>query len=257
MDIASPDTADTSTTRRRPRGALPVGARVHRTTYHHGDLRNALVEEAFARVTVHGYRALVGREIAVALGVAPASTYRHFPSHGHLLASVARRAREDLAHHLLCASTLTAPGALAATSTVQLAMDRFDAIGRAYVAYAQAFPHRFEVAFANLGVPSDPPDDPSAWHVLTASLQDLVDVGAMDTRLLPIAPYVAWSAVHGLTGILADAGAARHAWDKGAPMPATHSAPSDDTAAAIIDGVLDAVKRALGLPATLPPDYSP
>ena len=254
MDFASPDTADTPSARRTPRGALPVSARAHRTTYHHGDLRNALLQEAIARVTVHGYRALVGREIALALGVAPASAYRHFPSHGHLLASVARMAREDLAQHLLRASTVAASGAIGVTSTVDMAMHRFDAIGRAYVAYAQAFPHRFEIAFANLGVPPDAPDDPSAWHVLTASLQALVDVGAMDARLLAIAPYVAWSAVHGLTGILADAGAARHVWETGAATPATHTAPSEDGAAAIIEGVLDAVKRALGLPVTLPPE---
>ena len=73
MDFASPDTADTPSARRTPRGALPVSARAHRTTYHHGDLRNALLQEAIARVTVHGYRALVGREIALALGVAPAA----------------------------------------------------------------------------------------------------------------------------------------------------------------------------------------
>ncbi|NDE75774.1 MAG: TetR family transcriptional regulator, partial [Proteobacteria bacterium] len=42
------------------------------------------------RVEVTGLRGLVGREVSAAVGVTPSAAYRHFPSHGHLLAAVSR-----------------------------------------------------------------------------------------------------------------------------------------------------------------------
>lgn len=232
-------------------------ARVPRSAYHHGDLRNALLEEASARVTTHGYRAVVGRDVAQAVGVAPSAVYRHFPSQSHLLAAVARKAREALARHLQAAASQVSARDGVARDPVDEALARFDAIGRAYVSFAQASPQLFEVAFANLGAPPDAPDDPSAWQVLTTSLHTLASVGAMDARHLAIAPYVAWTAVHGLAGILGGAVTAGQSGNQFVPrnescedgaVPNGQAAANAEVVTVIIDGVLDAVKRSLGLP---------
>ena len=203
-----------------------------RTAYHHGDLRNALIDEALRRVAEHGYRSVVGREVALAVGVAPSATYRHFASHGHLLATVSRRAREALARHMLDAADRAAPEMVVAHDDARDALARFDAIGRAYVDFARFSPGLFEVAFANVGAPPDAPDNPSAWGVLSSSIGDIAAAGAMDGRRLNVAPFVAWSAVHGLAGIL------------GTPVCLSAAGAAEG---AVVDGILDAVKRSLGM----------
>jgi len=67
--------------------------------YHHGDLGNALLNEALRRVTEHEPRSIVGRQVALAAKVAPSAAYRYVASHGHFLAVVSRWAREAHLSH--------------------------------------------------------------------------------------------------------------------------------------------------------------
>jgi AcrR family transcriptional regulator len=71
-----------------------------RGTYHHGDLRAALVDAALALVAEHGVEALSVAEAARRTGVSPAAPYRHFPTRQALLAATATRAAELLAREL-------------------------------------------------------------------------------------------------------------------------------------------------------------
>jgi AcrR family transcriptional regulator len=64
--------------------------------YHHGDLTNALLAAALARVEQDGADAVSLRDLAQALGVSRAAPYRHFPDRDALLAAVAARGFEDL-----------------------------------------------------------------------------------------------------------------------------------------------------------------
>ena len=52
-----------------------------RATYHHGDLRAALVEAGLALAREGGPEAVVLRETTRRAGVAPNAAYRHFSSH--------------------------------------------------------------------------------------------------------------------------------------------------------------------------------
>lgn len=60
-------------------------------TYHHGDLKAALVEAAAAIVRTKGLEALTLREVARRTGVSAAAPYRHFPDRRSLVAAVAER----------------------------------------------------------------------------------------------------------------------------------------------------------------------
>ena len=60
-------------------------------TYHHGDLKAALVEAAAAIVRTKGLEALTLREVARRTGVSAAAPYRHFPDRRALVAAVAER----------------------------------------------------------------------------------------------------------------------------------------------------------------------
>ena len=72
--------------------------------YHHGDLRNALLEAALVILNRDGEAGLQLRDLARAVNVSPAAPYRHFDSRAALLEALAvtgftrfTRMMEDLA----------------------------------------------------------------------------------------------------------------------------------------------------------------
>ena len=62
-----------------------------RDSYHHGNLREALIETALRLIAERGPAGFAFAELARAAGVSPAAPYRHFRDRTALLAEVARR----------------------------------------------------------------------------------------------------------------------------------------------------------------------
>jgi AcrR family transcriptional regulator len=82
--------------------------RMEKPAYHHGDLRNALIEAAAAAVEQGGPDAVSLRELAASIGVSRAAPYRHFADRDELLAAVAARGFEDLI--VVYGTALAGPG---------------------------------------------------------------------------------------------------------------------------------------------------
>ncbi len=167
--------------------------------YHHGNLQTALLEAGLNAARVGGPAALQLRELAAAAGVSPSAVYRHFPDMAHLSAEVSRVAREALANAMMAAAesvphTPDDPGIGA--------IRRLDAIGRAYIDFAVREPQWFDTAFMAAAAPPSCADDPSAWGVLLAALDALVNAGELHASRRHDAPMIAWSAVHGMSGVL-------------------------------------------------------
>jgi AcrR family transcriptional regulator len=167
--------------------------------YHHGNLHAALLQIGLSAAKTGGPAALQLRELAAAAGVSPSAVYRHFPDMAHLTAEVSRSARESLAAAMLGAASLVIeePG----DSGIG-AIRRLHAIGRAYIAFAEREPQLFDTAFMASGAAPSCADDPSAWGVLEGALDDLVATGELDASRSYSAPLIAWSAVHGMSGVL-------------------------------------------------------
>ncbi len=109
-----------------------------RATYHHGDLRRALVDAAVAIIADRGAEAFTLREAARRLGVNHRAAYRHFADKTSLLAAVAEQgfvALMDGARAEIAAAAASDPEA------------RLLALARAYVAFADAQPAHFRVMF--------------------------------------------------------------------------------------------------------------
>jgi AcrR family transcriptional regulator len=68
-----------------------------RRTYHHGDLRQALLEAGIALARVGGPEAVVLREATRRAGVVPNAAYRHFVNRQALLQAVRAAALSTLA----------------------------------------------------------------------------------------------------------------------------------------------------------------
>ncbi|HME24744.1 MAG TPA: TetR/AcrR family transcriptional regulator [Acetobacteraceae bacterium] len=167
-----------------------------RRTYHHGDLRQTLLDAGIALARGGGPDAVVLREATRRAGVVPNAAYRHFASR----------------HALLQAVRSAALAALAVAMEKELARWRdggpsasMRAFGTAYLRFALTEPGLFRTAFS---VPGDPEAGGSPakagrsglnpFQLLGVALDRMVDGGMLPPERRPGAEYVAWSAVHGL-----------------------------------------------------------
>ena len=105
--------------------------------YHHGNLRQALVEAALTLIAKNGPTGFTLSEAAKAADVTPAAVYRHFAGRDELLAEVARQGYDIFAALMEFAYAEGKPTALAA----------FEATGRAYLAFARTYPGHYMAMF--------------------------------------------------------------------------------------------------------------
>jgi AcrR family transcriptional regulator len=172
-----------------------------RRTYHHGDLRQALLEAGIALARVGGPEAVVLREATRRAGVVPNAAYRHFVNRHALLQAVRAAALSALAVAMEKELTRQRRG----KQTEDAARASLRAIGTAYLRFARTEPGLFRTAF---GVPGDPEttSNPATtgksglnpFQLLSTALDELVQAGLLPAARRPGAEYLAWSAVHGL-----------------------------------------------------------
>jgi AcrR family transcriptional regulator len=158
--------------------------------YHHGDLRNALVAAATELAARDGPDGVVLREAARRTGVSASAAYRHFPSREALLAVVGSEARQGLAGRMLAAMHESFGAA-----------ERYRACGREYIRFALEEPGLFAVAFRAHSLEFAVPEDPSPYHVLTESLDQLDKAGLLSVPRAG-AEELAWVGVHGAAVLL-------------------------------------------------------
>jgi AcrR family transcriptional regulator len=182
--------------------SLPFRAR-----YHHGDLRNALIDMAAAVARLHGPEAVVLRDVARQVGVSHNAGYRHFASRDELLSAVADRGLAELALAMEDGLAAVAPD----PDPRVVARARLRAVGRAYVTYALTERGMFRTMWTRAGDPYAPPDPAvqgasglGAYQLLNEVLDDLVRVGAFPASRRPYSEIAAWSAVHGLASLVID-----------------------------------------------------
>jgi AcrR family transcriptional regulator len=115
--------------------------------YHHGNLRQALVEATLALIEEKGPQGFTLSEAAKAADVTPAAVYRHFAGRDELIAEAARQGYEIFAALMDFAYDNGQPSALAA----------FEATGRAYLAFARKYPGHYQAMFeSGLSINSNP-----------------------------------------------------------------------------------------------------
>lgn len=169
-----------------------------RRTYHHGDLRRALLDEALAIVQHDGVDGLTLREIGARVGVSRTALYRHFADKPALLAAVATEGFRTLREAL--ASAWEGGGRGPAGK---------QAMGAAYVQFAVGNPSHYRVMFSRFL--DECPPDPELATEAEGAFQVLVDAVAAlqrdgllrDDDTLLMARYV-WSVVHGVAMLAID-----------------------------------------------------
>ncbi len=201
--------------------------------YHHGDLRNSLVEEAVRLIEREGLDAFSLREVARRVGVSANAAYRHFEDKDALLAAVAARGLGVLARRMR-----EAIESVSTRGAGPRAIAHFRATGRAYVAFALAKPELFRVTFARGAIT---PDDErcengelSPYALLSGCLDALVAVGVLAPARRPGAELKAWTVVHGYASLALGGG------------PLASLEPLEDVLDFVVDGIVGAPSRRSG-----------
>jgi AcrR family transcriptional regulator len=170
-----------------------------KSSYHHGDLRQALIDGAIAIITARDVDSVSLREVARQAGVSHTAPYRHFADKEGLLAAVAEEGFKGLSH-ALNATLKTKP----AHPTLELEL-----CGIAYVEYAIAHPSHYRVMFgAHRGEVDRFPElaqaSAAAFGILVNLLSEGQVAGALRSGNPDQLAKVVWSMMHGLVMLLLD-----------------------------------------------------
>ncbi|MCF2529357.1 TetR/AcrR family transcriptional regulator [Yinghuangia soli] len=190
-------------------GTKPGAKAPGRRAYHHGDLRNALVDAALEMVRTGGPEAIVLREAARATGVSSTAAYRHFESHRDLVEAVKERAGARMDAEV--AARLTDEPARADRG--EEAVRRMRAVGRGYVRFALEEPGLFRLIFRQYADAPMPEGDPvseapplternSSYMSMSEALDELVEAGELAAGRRAFTDVAMWAAVHGISTLL-------------------------------------------------------
>jgi AcrR family transcriptional regulator len=159
--------------------------------YHHGHLREALLQAAIQLIAEVGPAGFTLREVARRAEVSHNAPYRHFPDREDLLAAVAAQGFRELDEAML-----------AAVRHQRSSVGRLKRAGLAYVEFALRRPEHFTVMFD--AAVSQPKTSDSAeaakqaFETLVSLVKSCQDEGRLPSGDLHQFALLAWSMVHGI-----------------------------------------------------------
>jgi AcrR family transcriptional regulator len=159
--------------------------------YHHGNLREVLLQSAIRLIAEVGPTAFTLREVARQAGVSHNAPYRHFQDKDALLAAVATQGYSELTDAML-----------EAAGKQSSVLDRLKHAGLAYVSFALRRPEHFTVMFDAPFSRQTHPEAAVAAERAFSVLVNLVKGCQQKRKLIPGDPLdlalLAWSMVHGI-----------------------------------------------------------
>ncbi len=163
--------------------------------YHHGELRESLLQAAETLLEEAGPAGLSLRKVGRQLGVTPGAPYRHFEDKDALLAALATEGFRKLRAAML-ANQEGAPGG----------QERLRRAGVGYLEFASAHPELFRLMFGWMPA-RDVPELCEAGDAAFAALEGILegcDQEGLLSRSVSEAGLLTWSAVHGAAFLAID-----------------------------------------------------
>lgn len=185
-----------------------------KTSYHHGDLRNALISAAIEMIAEFGVTSVTVRALAKRVGVSPAAYAHHFPDKATLLLAIATEGFDRM-------NAAFAP-ALRCDDPYQ----RFYELGQRYLDFALGNPAHYKVMFSeHSGLGHDAVCDEEfievstkAFQALYYTVEQLVLTTHSERNSLDVSMLV-WSQIHGAVSL----------WQEGMFAPAVAEGESGRT----------------------------
>ena len=176
-----------------------IGKTENQKSYHHGDLRNALIEAGIKMVHEEGEAQLSLRKVAKVCGVSNAAPYAHFAGKEEMILAMQEHVNESFMKRL--------------TETVEKYKDDTEgalvAMGRDYVRFFIEFPYYFSFLFSqpcmkvNLSIADNGDENYPPYELMKTLLtrwngQKEIKLGVDE---LEIQIVRMWVTVHGLASI--------------------------------------------------------
>lgn len=159
--------------------------------YHHGNLRESLLDAADRLLSQKGAAGMTLRDVAKAAGVSHAAPYHHFAALRDLQATVAERAFVALAESVEAACAASDP------------RQRLLSICQAYVAFAQRRPAHFRLMFGPLLAQRK--RYPGLRHAGDRAFAAVMNAArAYDPEQARLVALIGWSLSHGLANLHID-----------------------------------------------------
>ena len=173
--------------------------------YHHGNLKEALLQAALGLIAEKGAAGFTFADAARMAGVSPAAPYRHFRDRDELLSSIAQRGFEMFESALSAAWDDGRPDTVTA----------FERVGKAYLKFAREEPAFYSAMFES-GLPVDlnpalQAASERAFGIIRAAAERLAALappGATRPPALMMALHI-WSMSHGVASLFARGDGAR------------------------------------------------
>ncbi len=167
-------------------------------SYHHGDLRSAILKEALLILESHGEDAMTMRRIAESTGVSAMAAYKHFANRDAILQALAIEGFNKLARVTKRARKKS-----------NLAADeQLIAIGVAYIMHGISHPKVYRVMFGQLtaGIPDAATKSAAdeAYGVLCDCLRDNAETFGFDKAEAETHAFSVWSMAHGMTSLFVE-----------------------------------------------------
>jgi AcrR family transcriptional regulator len=166
-----------------------------RESYHHGNLREAMVQAALTLIRERGPAGFSFAEVARLVGVSGAAPYRHFRDRNALIAEIAVQGFDRFAAELQ-----------AAIDRERRPVRRLENCGRAYLAFARrepaAYMAMFEPGFPLEETPELLAASDRAFNVLRAAAEAVIATipGPGRPPALMVALHI-WSMAHGIASL--------------------------------------------------------
>lgn len=173
-------------------------------TYHHGNLREELIEKGIELLNAEGYANLSLRKVAKACGVSHAAPYNHFKDKDELLLAMQQHVEATFMHEMQSAAQMSPAGG----------HDLLDNLGRAYVQFFVRNPQyfRFVLNLDNVNIVISAANGISGnygpFNLFKDSAIEVLNLGGVPKAQQ--ADYIAamWAAVHGVAAMAAMTGVA-------------------------------------------------
>lgn len=206
-----------------PKKAIPATK-----SYHHGDLRRALLDAALSLVARQGVQGFTLREAARAAEVSHNAPYRHFATRTQLLVALAIEGQQRMLESLQ-----------AAVENRGSRRARLVELGRAYLQFGCDHTAYFRVMYSNEVAANATPELAAAQNATFAFFEQEIRAGEAEGLFRKGQTgnhaLVGWSAIHGATTLVLDG------LVQGTAIFANYQ--PTDLARLVIDSVLDGILK--------------
>lgn len=168
-----------------------------RKTYHHGDLKNALIQAGVEILSKDGIEALSLRKVAQRAGVSHNAPYSHFPDKQSLIAAISTEGFKQLYDELDAVIT----------SHMHDPKQQLQEGAWTYVQFAMNHADTFKIMFS--GVLEKEKDYPAFVEISQKTFQRVVDVtracqqaGILQASSPEMMAVAVWGQVHGIVSLL-------------------------------------------------------